>query len=82
MITGVFYIVALQFCSGSNQLIRDAYKLSLVLTAQHAGVAQTSVGVAYYRCTKCVKHKHVLYIFTTDTFEHYQKPQHLHVIVW
>ena len=47
IIAAVSYIVTLQFCSGNTFVKRNAYKIKLVLTAQHAGVAQTFVRATY-----------------------------------
>ena len=64
--------MALQVCSGNNPFIRNANKRRLVLSAQNADVAQTSVGVTY-SSIKLMKTRNVLYMLTTDTFARGQK---------
>ena len=65
--------MALQFCSGNTFVIRNAYKLWLVLTARNAGVALTFVGVTYLRFMKSMKtHNCALSMVTTGTFAHCQ----------
>ena len=64
-------MVALQFCNGKTIVFRNAYKLSLVLTAQNTSVAQTSVGVLYLSFMKTMKtHKCGLYV------------HHRHICAW
>ena len=69
LIAAILYIVALQFCSGKTIPTTNTYKLPSILPAQHADLAQTSVGITFLRFMKCVKKTwNVLYINTTDTF--------------
>ena len=70
---GVLYTWVLLFCSGKKIAFRNDYKLTSVLIAQYAGVAQTRVGETYLSLMKMRKHTDVFYMITTDTYAHGQK---------
>ena len=76
--------MALQFCSGKKSVLRNAYKLPLVLTAKNAGVAQSSVGVTHFRFMNKMKtHTSALYVNQRHIGAWSNKtPQLLHFIVW
>ena len=62
--------MAIQFCGGNATCIRNTDQRRSVLTAQNVDVAQTSVGVTYFRFMECVNTDNVIYMCTTDTFAH------------
>ena len=58
--------MALQFCSGKTIPIKHAYEHPYVLTAENAGVAQTTVGTKYQSFMKYIENGNVIYVFITD----------------
>ena len=66
-------MVALELLSGKTIPIKTTYERQHVVTAQHATVAQTTVGIDDLNCMNMMNTHNVLHMLTTGTFAHAQK---------